>query len=68
MYLFIYKGIIFQSTDRALYSIELYFYYQSHPQLGVAFALAPSFHLSGVISPLISSSVLDTYKPGEFIF
>ena len=44
MYLFIYKGIIFQSTERALYSIELYFYYQSHPQLGIVFALAPSLH------------------------
>ena len=26
------------------------------------------FILSGVISPLISSSILDTYQPGEFIF
>ena len=26
------------------------------------------FILSGVISPLISSSILDTYLPGEFIF
>ena len=26
------------------------------------------FILSGVISPLISSSTLDTYQPGEFIF
>ena len=26
------------------------------------------FILSGVISPLISSSILGTYKPGEFIF
>ena len=26
------------------------------------------FILSGVISPLISSSVLDTYQPGEFLF
>ena len=26
------------------------------------------FILSGVISPLISSSILDTYWPGEFIF
>ena len=26
------------------------------------------FILSGVISPLISSSILGTYRPGEFIF
>ena len=26
------------------------------------------FILSGVISPLISSNILDTYQPGEFIF
>ena len=26
------------------YSIRLYFYHQSHPQLGVFFALAPSLH------------------------
>ena len=26
------------------------------------------FSLSGIISPLISSSILDTYQPGEFIF
>ena len=34
-----------------------------HPQLGVVFALA----LSGVISPLFSSTILGTYQPGEFI-
>ena len=28
----------------ALYSIALYFHHQSHPQLGVVFALAPSLH------------------------
>ena len=27
-----------------LYSIRLYFYHQSHPQLGVVFSLAPSLH------------------------
>ena len=27
-----------------------------------------AFILSGVISPLISSSILGTYRPGEFIF
>ena len=49
------------------YSIELYFHHQSHPQLDIVFALAPSL-LSGVISPLISSSILGTYRPGGFIF
>ena len=50
------------------------FYHQSHPQLGIVFALAPSLHFSGVISPLISnmllisSSILGTHYPGEFIF
>ena len=44
------------------------FYHQSHPQLGIVFALAPSLILSGVISPLISSSILGTYWPGDFIF
>ena len=34
--------------------------------LGVVFALAPSLHSSGVISPLFSSSILGTYWPGEF--
>ena len=37
--------------------------------LGIVFALAPSLHsLSRVISPLISSSILGTYWPGEFFF
>ena len=35
---------------------------------GSCFALAPSLHLSRVISPLISSSILGTYRPGELIF
>ena len=47
---------------------QTYFYHQSHPQLGVVFALALSIILSGIISPLISSSILDTYWPEEFIF
>ena len=34
----------------------------------VVFALAPLFKLSGLISPLISSSILGTYRPGEFTF
>ena len=52
----------------ALYNVGLYFHHQSHPQLGVVFALAPSLFLSGVISPLFSSSIMGTYGPGEFIF
>ena len=52
----------------ALYSIGPCFFHQSHPQLDIVFALAPSRHLSGVISPLISSSILGTYQPGEFLF
>ena len=35
-----------------LYSIRLYFHHQSHPQLGVVFALALPLMLSGVISPV----------------
>ena len=46
--------------EMARVSIGPCFYHQSHPQLGIVFALAPSLH-SGVISPLISSSVLGTY-------
>ena len=51
----------------ALYSIRHCFHPQSHPHLGVVFALAPSFFLE-LTSPLISSSILGTYWPGEFIF
>ena len=49
------------------YSIGPCFYHQSHPQLGIVFALASSLH-SGVISSLIFSSLLGTYRPGEFLF
>ena len=51
----------------ALYSIGLYFHHQSHPQLGVVFALAPSLH-SFWSSPLITSSILSTFQPEEFMF
>ena len=54
------------------------FYHQSHPQLFffclflflfLFFLLwLHSFILSGVISPLISISMLGTYWPGEFLF
>ena len=54
--------------NTALYSIGPCFYHQSHPQLGIVFALAPSLHSSGVISPVISSSILGLYWPGEFLF
>jgi len=36
--------------------------------VGIVFALAPSLHFSGVISTLISSNILGTYQPGEFLF
>ena len=52
----------------ALYSIGLYFCHQSHPQEGVVFLWLHVFILSGIISPLISSSILATYCPGDFIF
>ena len=44
------------------------FYHQSHPQLGVVLLWLHPFILSGVTSPLISSSILGIYQPGEFIF
>ena len=41
----------------------------SHIHTWVLFLLwLPLFILSGVISPLISSSILHTYRPGELIF
>ena len=56
-------------------SLQHCFYHQSHPQLGVDFALGPSLHsfsalfsLSRVISLLIFSIILVTYQPWEFIF
>ena len=51
-----------------LYSIRLYFHHQSHLQLGFVSLWLHPFILSGVISPLFSSSILGTYRPGEFIF
>ena len=54
--------------NTALYSIGPCFQYQSQPQLGVVFTWLSLFILSGVSSPLISSSILDIYRPGEFIF
>ena len=50
-----------------LYSIRLYFCHQTHVQMGIVFTLALTLHSSEVISLLFSSSILDTYGPGEFI-
>ena len=47
--------------------MESCFYHQSHSQLGVVLLWLHPFILSGVISPLISSSILGTYWTGEFI-
>ena len=52
----------------ALYSIGPCFYHQSRPQLGIVFSWLHPVTLSGVISPLICSSILGTYRPGEFLF
>ena len=51
-----------------LYSIGLYLHHQSYPQLGLFLLWLHLFILSGVYSPLLSSSILGTYWPGEFIF
>ena len=50
------------------YSIGLNFHYWPHSQLGVVLLWLHLFILSGIISPLISSSILGTYQPEEFIF
>ena len=51
------------------YSIRLYFHHQSHPQLGVAFALAPSLHsFFSYLSTVIQKRIGLTYQLGEFIF
>ena len=52
----------------ALYSIGPCFYHQSYPRLGIVLLWRHPFILSRVISPLISSSILGTYQPGEFLF
>ena len=52
----------------ALHSIGLYFHHQSHLRLVVFLFWLCLFILSGVISPLISSSILGTYQSGELIF
>ena len=50
-----------------LFSIRIYFHHQSHPRLGIVFALAQCLHSGAIFSPF-SSSILSTYRPGEFIF
>ena len=50
------------------YITGLHFHHQTHPQLGIVLLWLHPFILSGVISPLISSSILGTYRPGEFPF
>ena len=53
----------------ALYSIRPCFYHQSQLQLGILLLLwLHPFILSGVISPLISSSIFGTYRSREFPF
>ena len=50
------------------YSIRPCIYHQSHPQLCGFFIWLHLFILSGVICPLISSSIMGTYWPAEFLF
>ena len=52
----------------ALYIIGSCFCYQSHAQLVLFLLWLLPFILSGVISPLISGSILGTNRPGEFLF
>ena len=61
-------GLTFQIPKQYCFlQHQTYFHHQSHLQLGVIFAWLHLFILFGVISPLFSSSILDTYHPGEFI-
>ena len=52
----------------ALYSIGPCFYHQSHHNWVLFLRWPHPFILSGVISPLISRSLLGIYWPGEFLF
>ena len=52
----------------ALYNIGLYFHHQSYPQLAVVFALALPLHSFWSYFCSLSSSILGTYQPGDFIF
>ena len=49
----------------ALYSTGPCFHLESHPELSVVLLWLCLFILSGIISPLISSSLLGTYWPGD---
>ena len=51
----------------ALYSIGLSFHHQSHHSWVLFLLWLPLFILFAVISPLISRSILCTYRPVEFI-
>ena len=43
-------------------------HHQSHPHRVLLLLWLSPFTLSGVISPLLSSSIVGTYRPGEFLF
>ena len=51
-----------------LKNIRLYFHHQSHPPLGIVFLCLSLFIVSGLISPLFSSTILGMYQHREFIF
>ena len=55
------RVILFTASDLASITSHI------HKWVLFLFWLHP-FILSGVISPLISSSILGTYRPGEFLF
>ena len=63
-------GLKFQvPTQYCSYNIRPCLYHKLYPQLDIVFYLVTyPFILSGVISPLISCSILGTYQPGEFHF
>ena len=55
-------------SNIVLYSIGLYFHHQSHPQLGVVFALASSLHSFWSYFSTLLRSILGTYWPGSTSF
>ena len=54
--------------NTVFHSIGLYCYHQSHPQLSVVFALAPSLHSFRTYFSTDLSSILGTYWPRKVIF
>ena len=58
----------FTSCNIALYSIRLYFHYQSQPPLDVVVALAPSLHSFWSYFSTDLQYILGTYWPGELLF